>query len=574
MVEKQESYQKGRDWRSEEKNKLFTCDSSWEKKELEKERDIAKMIHKEVTGHDKKEMKSHIDELPSAKLSKEADVCSEPRLANKSRFVIQLTENEDSSQDKSQSKPCTALDAVALGSLQMKGQTASKPRKKRRPQSLNLGMPPELSYQKGDSDSGEENESSASDSSPEENLATTGNHFQLSSMVLIEDEPGSEENQACRMGKGSRQEDLLSGEGRHVSAQRMEQLKRKESHTESADIDLDSVNGPEKNIHDGSSAGVKGESVVRVRGKGLIDNKELAEVKLRQVRTHERRISSSGGEDMEGFVGDRVQKSSLHRLSGSSYQSEITRIVPLKPERSKSMAYKDEKDRTGPDEPAQAFRREYRWSVGSPEGHLDLNWADVPMFHPGFAADVEGNAKAELQDDSYQSGRGSTESHWFSSKGSCLPKMAPPAPPVKTQKARESGLILRNSRSAGRDPSLETAKKRHSVTAWLLLFTHWKIKHRMSFRQTRAPFPFFPCVFSDMKTVIHHTCLNRQGHILAPPAAKTHFKVWTFVQVANLHSLKNRRQTSKWHILVDLTSPFRIYEPQILFRLTVVSVRR
>ncbi|KAM7423160.1 hypothetical protein PAMA_010945 [Pampus argenteus] len=40
--------------------------------------------------------------------------------------------------------------------------------------------------------------------------------------------------------------------------------------------------------------------------------------------------------------------------------------------------------------------------------------------------------------------------------------MAPPAPPVKTQKARESGLILRNSRNAGREPSLDTAKKRHS----------------------------------------------------------------------------------------------------------------
>lgn len=524
MVEKQESFQKDHDWSSEEKNKLFTRDSPWEKKELEKEREIGKMIHKEVTGHDdKKETKSHIDELPSAKLSREAQVCSEHGLANKSRFVIQLTENEDLSQDKSQSKPCKAVNAVALGSLQMKGQTASKPRKKRRPQSLNLGLPPELSYQKGDDDSGEESESSASDCSPDENLATTGNHFLSSAMVLIKDEPGSEENQACKIRKGSKQEDLLSGEGRHVSAQRMEQVKRKESHMESTDIDLDSVNGPEQTIHDG----VKGESVVRVRGKGFIDNKELAEVKLRQVRTHERRISSSGGEDMEGFMGDRVQKASLHRLSGSSYQSEITRIVPLKPERLKSVVCKDEKDRTGLDEPAQAFRREYRWSVGSPEGHSDLNWADVPVFHPGFAADMEGNAKAELQDDSYQSGRGSTESQWFSSKGSCLSKMAPPAPPVKTQKARESGLILRNSRNAGRDPSLEAAKKRHSVTAWLLLFSHWKIKHRMSFRQTRTPFPFFfffSCVFSDLKTVIHHTCLNRQGHIFAPPVGQNSFQ--------------------------------------------------
>lgn len=492
---------------------------------MEKEREIAKMIHKEVTGHDKREMKSHIDEFPPTKLSREADVCSEPRLVNKSRFVIQLTENEDSSHDKSQSKPYEAFDSVALGSLQMKGLAASKPRKKRRPQSLNLGLPPELSYQKGDSDSGEENEGSASDSSPDENLATTGNPFQPSGVAFIKDEHRSEENHASGIHKGNQQEDLLSGDGRHVSAQRTEQVKRKESHMESTDIDLRSVNGPEKRIHDSSVAGVKGESVVRVRGKGLIDNKDLAEVKLRQVRTHERRISSSGGEDMEGLMGDRPQKTSLHRLSGSSYQSEITRIVPLKPERSKSVASKDEKDRTGTEEPARTFRREYRWSVGSPEGHSDVNWADVSSFHPGFAADVECNSKPELQDDFYQSGRGSTESQWFSSKGSCLPKMAPPAPPVKTQKARESGLILRNSRNAGRDPSLETAKKRHSVTARLLLFSHWKIKHRMSFRKPCTSFFFFfCCVFSDSKTLIHHTCLSRQSHTFAPPFGQTSFQ--------------------------------------------------
>lgn len=555
MIEKQESYQKDHDWKSEEKNKLFTSDS-WEKRELEKEREIAKMIHKEVTGHDKREMKSHIDEFPSTKLSREADVCSEAGLANKSRFVIQLTENEDSSQDKSQSKPCEALDPLALGSLQMKGQTASKPRKKRRPQSLNLGLPPELIYQEGDSDSAEEIKTSASDSSPDENIAATGNNFQSSGVVLIKEEHGSEENQACKMRKGSKQEDLLSGDGRHVSAPRVEQVKRKESYMES-DMDLGSVNGPGKNIHDGSSAGVKGESVVRVRGKGLIDNKELAEVKLRHVRTHERRISSSGGEDMEGFMGDRVHKASLHRLSGSSYQSEITRILPLKPERSKSVACKDEKDRTGPDEASRALRRDYRWSVGSPEGHSELNWADVSSFHPGV---VEGIAKQELQDDSYQSSRGSTESQWFSSKGSCLPKMAPPAPPVKTQKARESGLILRNSRNAGRDPSLETAKKRHSVTARLLLFSHWKIKHRMSFRQPRTPFSFFSRVFSDLKTLIHHTCLNRQSHTVAPPFGQNiHFKVWTFFQMANLHSSshKNRR------ISVVLSSPFSNLRPKL-----------
>ncbi|KAM8757124.1 band 4.1-like protein 1 isoform 9-T9 [Acanthopagrus schlegelii] len=47
LIEKQETYQQDHDWKAEEENKSLTSDSSWEKKELEKEIDIAKMIHKE-----------------------------------------------------------------------------------------------------------------------------------------------------------------------------------------------------------------------------------------------------------------------------------------------------------------------------------------------------------------------------------------------------------------------------------------------------------------------------------------------------------------------------------------------
>ncbi|XP_036957232.1 band 4.1-like protein 1 isoform X5 [Acanthopagrus latus] len=466
LIEKQETYQQDHDWKAEEENKSLTSDSSWEKKELEKEIDIAKMIHKEVTGYDRKEMKSHIDEFPSAKSSREADVCSEPRPAGKSRFVIQLSENADLFQDKSQGKPSKASDPeansdVALGSCQMKERTASKPRKKRRPQSLNLGMPAELIYRKGDSDStGDENDGSDSDNSPEKTSAT-GNHCDLSSVEMMKDDQGLAKDQSVRGYKDNKQEDISIGESREGSTPGTEQVKTKVSQV-GPDIDLGSVNGPGKIEHNSSLAGVKGEGVKMVRGKGLIDNKELAEVKLRQVRTHERKISSSGAEDIEGFIGDRGQRTSFHRLSGSSYQSEITRIVPLKPERSKSVACRDERDRSGQDEPTRVLRREYRWSVGSPEGPSDLNWTDVSTFHPAFAADPEGIAKSEHPDDSYQSGRGPMESQLFGSKISGLPKMAPPAPPVKTQKVRESGLMLRNSRNVGREPSLDAAKKRHS----------------------------------------------------------------------------------------------------------------
>lgn len=499
MIEKQETYHRDQDWKAEEKNKSFTTDSSWEKKDLEKERDIAKMIHKEVTGYDRKEIKSHIDEFPSTQFSRDANVCSEPLPTNKSRFVIQLSENEDLSGDKSQSKPPKDSDPdVALGSSKAKERTASKPTKKRRPHSLNLGVPAEF-IRRGDSDStGEDSEDSDLETSPEKKSTKKGNHCELSPVAMMKDDRGSGKDQAIRVCKDSQQKDMSIGESRYTFTQGTEQIKRKVSQVEPIDINLGSVNGPEKMTHDSSLAGVKRECVMKVRGKGITDNKELAEVKLRQVRTHERKISSSGAEDI-GLMGDRGQRTSFHRLSGSSYHSEITRIVPLKPERSKSVVCKDERDRTGPDDSTQTFRREYRWSVGSPEGRSDLNWTDVSNFHPAFAADLESIAKTEHHDDSYQSGRGSAEGQLFDTKISAPPKMAPPAPPIKTQKARESGLILRNSRNAGREPSLDAAKKRHSVT--LLGISYSVIGNKASHElqtDSHTIFLFF-CVLSDSK---------------------------------------------------------------------------
>uniref|UniRef100_A0A8C3AJG2 Erythrocyte membrane protein band 4.1 like 1 n=1 Tax=Cyclopterus lumpus TaxID=8103 RepID=A0A8C3AJG2_CYCLU len=214
---------------------------------------------------------------------------------------------------------------VAGGSRQMKERTASKPRKKRRPQSLNLGMPAELIYKKGSGDSTEEeNEDSESDNSPEED-PKTGNHCESPAAEMMRGDEGSVEDQSRSVFKDSQQEDMSIGESRAVSTLGTEQVKKKVSLVEAADVDSDSVNGLGKIEPDSSLTGVKGECAMKVRGRGLIDNKELAEVKLRQVRTHEMKVSSSGGEDVDGFTGG--QRTSLHRLSGSSCQSEISRIT-------------------------------------------------------------------------------------------------------------------------------------------------------------------------------------------------------------------------------------------------------
>nr|XP_054604276.1 band 4.1-like protein 1 isoform X2 [Nothobranchius furzeri] len=448
LIEKQQPFQQDQGFKGEEKNKFLISDSSWEKKQLDKEIDITKMLQKEVIQYNRKEARSQIDECSVTKTPREVDLFSE-------------TENVDWFQDKSQSKPSQtsgpeASSDVAPGSRQIKDRVGSKPRKKWRPQSLNLEMPAELVSRKAGSDSsGEEKEDSDSDNTSDK-MPNRGNHCDSSPVLMATDDQALGKDQFVSANKDNKKEDLSD------DSQGIEQVKRKVNQVGMAGVNLSSLNGPGKIEHESSLASVKGEGVVKVRGKSLIDNKELAEVKLRQVRSHERKISSSGGEDIEGFLGDRGQRTSLHRLSGSGYQSEITRIVPLKPERSKSVAGKDEREQIGQEEPSRIVRREYRWSVGSPEGSSDLNWSDVSAIHSSPPADLQALPKAKHQEDSSQSDRGSAENQLFSSKMSALPKMAPPAPPVKTQKARESGLILRNSRNAGREQSLDAAKKRHS----------------------------------------------------------------------------------------------------------------
>uniref|UniRef100_A0A8C8EYP1 FERM domain-containing protein n=1 Tax=Oncorhynchus tshawytscha TaxID=74940 RepID=A0A8C8EYP1_ONCTS len=121
-------------------------DISWErKKELEKEREGAKMIHIKATGEDGPEMMTDIDNFPLPKATREAhDECSEPRLTSNSRFMVELAETTESSDDDTQWKVPPADDSGAKNDI-------------KRPNSLNLGMSTEFVYEKeGDGSNGEE----------------------------------------------------------------------------------------------------------------------------------------------------------------------------------------------------------------------------------------------------------------------------------------------------------------------------------------------------------------------------------------------------------------------------------
>lgn len=500
LVEKQDA--QNQHWEVEEKN--YNC----ELEELERDGYAVKRTHKKVMSCDGREVKSHFDEFPPKSIE-EVDPRSKPKPANTNRFVVQ-----NLPEDKSFGKLAKASDLDAAPGLRQgpKECTASKPRKKRRPQSLNLGGAAKLICRNGDTDSssaGEESQGSYLDNAWEQISTMTENHCEE------QDQDGSESAK-----KGDKQE--------HPSIGGISE--RRESPPGPTVMDPgypEPSNGPEKPGHDGLLVGLKEESARKIQRKGLILDKELAEVKLRQVRTHERRVGSFGGEDTEGLVG----RTSLRRLSGgaggSNYPGEITRIVPLKPERSKSVACKDERDKAGPEELSSRFlRRDYRWSVGSSvEGATDFHWSEAH----------DSNNEAAPQ------GRCRAEGQSLASKISLPPKIVPPAPPVKTQKARESGLILRNSRSAGRDPGVDAAKKRHSVTlpsSASAFPSNWNIQlHCMSFQaappnstpwiphspaQLHTMLMFFMCPHSLSCLSGVGTAIKKLKYFFALPPVKHH----------------------------------------------------
>uniref|UniRef100_A0A8C5A5Z8 Band 4.1-like protein 1 n=1 Tax=Gadus morhua TaxID=8049 RepID=A0A8C5A5Z8_GADMO len=498
LVEKQDAYQEDPEWSAEGNEKAptspsLTVDSGRgaHSEQTEQEPEFSDIeTGWDGTQDDSSGLNSSIQEeiasLPS--LPRPGDTAApEPRQSSRGGDIPpRLSQEPEASREEAPGE--TSLGAsrpeadagsapgAGEGEGEGKGRGSPPPEEgtRSRPQSLNLGTPGELVYDKEGEGSDGENSSGESDGEHkwETKLERVIRPDVYPPTATKEDEKAPGTNQSVGMfGDGIQVVDVSSADGQSdLPSRGTGDLVDRAGQAEDRDMDLASVNGPGRVGYD-SLAEAKDAAVRNTssRGKSLIDSKELAEVKLRQVRTHERKISSSGGEDMEGLLGDKVQRRSLHRLSGSQQQqSEITRIVPLKPERSKSVAGKDEGDRVGPGESLRVARTEYRWSVGAPEGSSDLHWADSSAFQSAaFGEDLEGGVKSETYsgrfDESCHAARVETAgSHLFNIKGSVFGKMAPPAPPVKTKKAKESGLILRNSRNATREPCLDAAKKRHS----------------------------------------------------------------------------------------------------------------
>ncbi|XP_073682404.1 uncharacterized protein [Garra rufa] len=182
------------------------------------------------------------------------------------------------------------------------------------------------------------------------------------------------------------------------------------------------------------------------------------------------------------------------RVTGHA-RTDITRIVPLKAERVRSEGYKDDLD-IG--QGSELIKRNFkRYSMNEsvvthfdpcnlesrdtsyPQANHTTNLVKANTSQESSSAIKVTCVCSEHQSSSPKKGGIRNEdttnetsrivhrdlhtdeeiSDLHISKTTVNQKNAPPTPPVKTKKARESGLFLRNSRNVSKDPTLEANKK-------------------------------------------------------------------------------------------------------------------
>ncbi|XP_076864008.1 uncharacterized protein LOC143516331 isoform X2 [Brachyhypopomus gauderio] len=393
---------------------------------------------------------------------------------------------------------------------------SSKFSRERRPQSLNLGMSPEFVYETKTEESNIRQESEESD---EDNNTPMKEEMQMSysgeftsrteswlvplpEKIKKDEHAGSDvltEEKDKELNKTTEEDEQKTIQEKSVfdDAQHKVQdqggkasMEAKNIHVKDQQEVSDKVNGPVK-----TELQRRSEVQFEIAKVIMIDNREKEtepgiDSKQKMGFVHEKKISNIEQESFE-----EVMRRS--RLTGHGHK-EITRIVPLKSERAKSQLYKDDID-IG--EESELMKRQFkRYSMNeSLERQFDrFDYRDTSSLHTSTRTNTDQeesvssamdhnvyeqqstiysenlvkakavhdeeepktSSRAECED-FRQSVEGMADALPLSSRTIVLQKSAPPAPPVKTKKARESGLILRSSRSASRDPALEATRRTH-----------------------------------------------------------------------------------------------------------------
>lgn len=506
LIEKQNAYQL--DYEMEEKDKSKPNISQLPLvTELPLER---KMIHIEVTSEDGKEMQVQVDTFPSPKI----------QAKDESRQGAALREPEES---KVSTEPKTTGTKVDKFHESKEECTLDKPYKEERPQSLNLGKQEFVYETKTETsniqqeESDEDNNTSGKEVTPtrQPGMESWSEPLPEEIKEQMKESPLSEEKEK-ELNKAMEDDQEKPAVGKtgfdDAKPQADDQLKEMMVEAKSINVDQqdssDSINGPIKD-----EIKRKSEIKFEVTKIIMIDNSENEEEHENENNQRigeflpEKKISNIEQESFE--EAEKVQR--RPRITGH-VRTEITRIVPLKPERAKSQEYKDDIDIGEESRLVKShFKRHSMYE--SLERQFDQNRfesRDTSSSHSLYTSykttssqeasslsmvDVEhsilqmneqqsimyseclvkGNAIEDLELLNYSPKAGyeslppsdqmAMEVHMFSPKTQPLQKSGPPTPPVKTKKARESGLILRNSRNTNKELGVEVVlKKTHGVT--------------------------------------------------------------------------------------------------------------
>ncbi|KAJ8409218.1 hypothetical protein AAFF_G00234160 [Aldrovandia affinis] len=593
LIEKQDTSQQDDD-SNEEKGKAVTSpqpimsESTWERKgETEKEREVTKMIHIEVTGEDGQEKRVHMDNFSSPVASGKAGVeLMKSKLKDEEDTGVELSPSESQTSDthksmaeKSQDGTCPSEDSAAATEEKppaleerKEQQLYNRGRKERRPQSLNLGMSTEFVYEKEGAGSDGEDESDSEKSSPtqteqEEAMLQTegGSRSRARDEVPVNEEQSPAEarprDEMASVSAGLRDE---VDEGKRIVEISVEEEREASSQGKPISVDTEQPRddwAEDKGVEDTLVAKVvSSENGPREAGVKqevrLVDMKRMEEAVKENQRSpnpvaHENwegspseksselksectetvregtefsdRVPSNSdtteqnesGWDgqrtatVEGLKIDKAERRPNHKVTSIPH-SEIMRIVPLKPERSKNSACKEDKGKFHQQAETNAVSSGARIEDSKVEGsgngssyskkmEEEFPNPPPPCTHPNSTAAEEFWQPIEDSESLQCLGEQELEATWnlaknmscvedvmpkqdkslsedpsqtnqttqpFGSKASASHRNAPPTPPVKTQKARESGLILRNSRIASKDLNLDAAKKRNAREPW------------------------------------------------------------------------------------------------------------
>ncbi|XP_058647473.1 band 4.1-like protein 1 isoform X4 [Onychostoma macrolepis] len=508
------------------------------KEETEKQQEIAKMTHVDLIGEDSDETQLHMKTIATSKISlmdksgesKQNTITGEDATSKiKSKLSHEISKKEPT--PLAESQPNNKITITDI----MEESSQHKDRREKRPQSLNLGKSRDFVYEteaKGsnithDVESDEDNNTEFIKEiviCHPENFSTTDTW--ASSMAEKLNQPATNTyaatplkenaefdrimgidlqipNQGARKMHESSHDSGKSDDARNfVECQEQLSNEVKIMNTEGKQENPDSFSGPGKDEQKSVKADIRFE-VMKVI---MIDNSEneaksgKAKKKETEDLVLEKKISNFELEESAEIQLAMELRKTSQRVTGH-VRTDITRIVPLKPERVRSQGYKDDLDiGQGSELIKKSFKR---YSMNeSFVRHFDpckFESRDTSYFHENCTTSlVKGNTSQELslaikdicvcsehqaikslesspkergiwnEDTTKHTSRivhrdllhtdeRISELHF--SRQTVNQKIAPPTPPVKTKKARESGLFLRNSRIFSKDPTLEANKK-------------------------------------------------------------------------------------------------------------------